>query len=301
MANTNQLAVKNETIDLVERRIQGFQQSGALHFPANYSPQNALKSAWLILQETLDTNKNPVLETCTRESIANALLDTVIQGLNPAKKQVYYIPYGTKLTAMRSYHGSMTVVMRQPGVTDFIAQVVYEGDEFEYSFVRGVKRVTKHAQKLQNIDTKKIVAAYATVIYDYGKTEYTEIMTMAQIRQSWAKTKMAKNSVQTDFPEEMAKRTVINRTAKLFINTSCDDDLVLDAFNASTDTEAQEEAFKREVKENANAKVLDVPYTEYEPVPEQQAGRVVDEDGEVHGHAVAQEPEQTMAAGRPPF
>ncbi|RXA82095.1 recombinase RecT, partial [Enterococcus hirae] len=50
---------------------------------------------------------------------------------------------------------------------------------------------------------------------------------------SKAKTK----SVQNDFPEEMAKRTVINRAAKPFINTSDDAELFSDAFNRTTEND----------------------------------------------------------------
>jgi recombination protein RecT len=38
-----------------------------------------------------------VLQACTRDSIANALLDMAVQGLNPAKKQGYFIAYGKQL------------------------------------------------------------------------------------------------------------------------------------------------------------------------------------------------------------
>ncbi len=45
-------------------------------------------------------------------------------------------------------------------------------------------------------------------------------MTKKQIDKSWSKAKT--KNVQNDFPEEMAKRTVINRAAKYLINTSND-------------------------------------------------------------------------------
>ena len=60
----NQLAiVKKDVIDTVANKIKGFQQSKELHLPENYSPENALKSAFLILQGTLDMSKKPVLES----------------------------------------------------------------------------------------------------------------------------------------------------------------------------------------------------------------------------------------------
>jgi len=81
----NELAIiKRDTVDVVADKVKQFQENGEVHFPANYSPENAMKSAWLTLQNTQDRNKKPALEVCTKDSIANALLDMVVQGLNPA-------------------------------------------------------------------------------------------------------------------------------------------------------------------------------------------------------------------------
>jgi len=57
-------------------------------------------------------------------------------------------------------------------------------------------------------------------------------MTKKQIDQSWSHAKTKK--VQQEFPEEMAKRTVLNRAAKFFINSSSDNDLLLGAVNETT-------------------------------------------------------------------
>ena len=72
--NEKTAIVKRETIDVVSERIRKFQETGEISFPENYSPENALKSAWLKLQETEDNNRRCVLESCSKESIANALL-----------------------------------------------------------------------------------------------------------------------------------------------------------------------------------------------------------------------------------
>ncbi|MGO0053923.1 recombinase RecT, partial [Streptococcus suis] len=39
------------------------------------------------------------------------------------------------------------------------------------------------------------------------------------------------------FPQEMAKRTVINRAAKQFFNTSDDSDILIEAVNRTTENE----------------------------------------------------------------
>ena len=63
-----------------------FITSGELRLPADYSPENAMKSAWLMLQETVDRDKKPALQVCTRESVYNALLGMAVQGLKPRQK-----------------------------------------------------------------------------------------------------------------------------------------------------------------------------------------------------------------------
>ena len=171
---------------------------------------------------------------------------------------------------MRSYFGTMAVTKRLNGVEDIFAQVIYEGDDFEFTIQKGTKKIVKHSQKLENIDINKIVGAYCTIIYGDGK-EFTEIMTKKQIDQAWSKTKMKSNSVQREFPEEMAKRTVINRTCKLFTNTSDDSDLLIESFNRSTEAEyagGPEEEAQHEIDENANTESIDIQPDEYEVLPE---------------------------------
>lgn len=267
--------VKKETVDMVEVKINQLQENGMIHFPKNYSASNALRSAWLILQETVDRDKKPVLEACTKTSIYNALLDTVIQGLSPAKKQVYYIAYGKQLQCTRSYFGTIATVKRLSGVEEVSAQVIYKDDEFEFEIQdNGYKKITKHFSKLGNIDNEKIVGAYAKILKN-GK-EYAEVMTMKEIRKSWTKSKMQKNKTHDDFTQEMAKRTVINRLSKWFFNVSDDSDLLIESVNRSTQSEYnnEEKEIKQEITENANTEELDfdsenVIDTDYEEVKEE--------------------------------
>lgn len=294
---SNQLAlVKKDTVDVVAARVREFQERGEIHFPANYSPENAMKSAWLILQNTLDREKRPVLEVCTKDSIANSLLDMVVQGLNPAKKQGYFIAYGKQLTFQRSYFGTMAVTKRVTGAKDIFAEVVYEGDEFEFEIFRGRKKVIKHKQTLSSISGGKIVAAYCTIILDDDR-EYTDIMTMDEIRQAWKKSKQnpeKDGSTHQEFPQEMAKRTVINRTCKSYMNTSDDSSLVMQHFNRQDEVVAEAEV-KAEIEANANSETIDV---EYEVVDDQKSSPIKSTTSE---QDTLFDEEPTMAAGGPGF
>ena len=251
----NELISKEKNItDNVLNKINTLKECRAIKIPANYSPENALKSAWLVLQTTVTGEKNgkkPVLEACTKDSIANALLDMVVQGLNPMKKQCYFIAYGNELKLSRSYMGTVAVAKTYAAVKKVDAFIIYEGDEFEFEIdaERGTRKIIKHKQSLDNFDQDKIKGAYAVVQFNDDMPNYIEIMSMNQIRKSWSKTKTG-GAVQKEFPEEMAKRTVISRACKMIINTS--DDAVLfedDEENAQNNNTA---GIDNEISEKAN-------------------------------------------------
>lgn len=260
MSKNNEIAiVKKDVVDVVQNKIQEFKQSGELKFPANYSPENAMKSAWLKLQTvTAKVGKDykPALEVCTKDSIANTLLDMVVQGLSPAKSQCYFIAYGGQLQLQRSYFGTMAVTKRLNDVKDIRSQVIYQDDIFEMEINNGVKTITKHVQNLMNIDVGKIIGAY-TVIEKTDGSVFTEIMNINQIKQAWRQSKQSYNifengtneikgdSVHGKFTDQMVLKTVINRACKTFANTSDDSDLLIESFNRSTENEFEEDAAKK--------------------------------------------------------
>ena len=237
MAKTENMqpqAVQKEITTQVLAKIKAFETTGELRIPADYSPENALKGAMLILEELKDRNKQPVLQVCTKTSIAQALLKMVVEGLSPLKRQGYFIPYGDELQWSRSYQGSIALAKRVANVKDVPANIIFEGDEFEFGInpATGYMHVIKHIQSLKNIDTTKIAGAYAIVNYKDGRSDLT-VMTMDQIRKAWNQgpTKGASPAHQ-NFTDEMAKKTVINRACKTPINSSTDAFLIEDEFEA---------------------------------------------------------------------
>jgi recombination protein RecT len=267
---SNQLAlVKKDTVDVVAAKVKEFQENGEIHFPTNYSPENAMKSAWLILQG-IKTGKNngykPALEVCTKDSIANSLLDMVVQGLNPAKKQGYFIVYGSQLTFQRSYFGTMAVTKRVSGAKSIDAAVIYEGDEVDYEMINGKITNLTHKQKFGNINKDKILGSYCTIILE-DNSIYTELMTIDELRKAWSKAQFwdkekeveQKGTTHEEFRQEMAKKTVINRACKKFLNSSDDGSLVFDHINRQDDVTAEAQ-LAEEVGENANKEIIDVEF-----------------------------------------
>lgn len=225
---TNELTQKQITSN-VATRIEAMKNEGLLIAP-NYSVSNALSSAYYALK---NSNSGNLLEKCTPESVYNALLDMVTQGLSPAKTQCYFVPYGSTVKLTRSYFGTMKVVKQLPEVKDIYAEVIYEGDKFQIKNENGRKVFVSHETDWMNADNP-IVGAYCIIEKIDGEKILT-VMTKKEIDKSWSKSR--NKAVQNEFPQEMAKRTVINRAAKQFFNTSDDNDLFVDAVNRTTENE----------------------------------------------------------------
>ncbi|HGD1285801.1 TPA: recombinase RecT [Streptococcus agalactiae] len=222
---SNELTQKQVTSN-VATRINQMKDSDGLMIAPKYSVSNALSSAYYALKNGNLLNKD-------QDSIYNALLDMVTQGLSPAKNQCYFVPYGNAVKLTRSYFGTMKVVKQLPEVKDIYAEVIYKGDEFKIKNENGRKVFVSHDTDWMNADNE-IVGAYC-IIEKEDSEKILTVMTKKEIDKSWSKAKT--KNVQNDFPQEMAKRTVINRAAKQFLNTSDDNDLFVDAVNRTTENE----------------------------------------------------------------
>lgn len=278
----NQLIKMQKGItEAVGKRIKTLEDEG-LALPEQYSAKNALSSAFFTLQKVYG------IEKATQESIANALLDMVTQGLSPAKTQCYFIVYGNELQMQRSYFGTVAALKRLSNVDKVKAEVIHEGDVFEIGSNEDMEMiVTKFEPKFENMN-KPIIGAFAMIKLASGEINYT-VMTKEEIDKSWQQSRNKNNKVQQNFGQEMAKRTVLNRAAKMFINTSDDSDLLTGAINNTTENEFEREepkeiqAQEKQANELINKALNKPEETKQEPVeePETDANdEVVIEDTE---------------------
>ena len=230
----NELIIKNMS-DQVFKLLNQYQSTGQISFPKDYNVENAIKSAYLTLLNTKDKASQNALDVCDQHSVVTALTDMAIQGLSPAKKQCYFIVRGKELTMMRSYFGSQTALKRLPGIKDVHATCIYKGDAIETGIKDGEEILIKHETKFENRDNE-IIGAYAVIEFEDGKKRYT-FMTKKEIDACWNKSSSKEHTVHKEFPQEMTKRTVINRACKSYVNTSLDSDVLIDAFNRTTENE----------------------------------------------------------------
>lgn len=256
--------IQNETTVKVLEHVQVLQEAGDLKLPENYAAGNQVKLAWLNLLEVTDKAGRPALEVCTKESIANSLLEMLVKGLSVAKKQCDFIVYGNKLTLQEEYHGTIAVARRVGGVVGVpTGNVIYDGDVFIYSIdpKTGRKVIEKHEQDFMNIDMNKIKGAYATIQLADGTT-HVEIMNINQIRQAWMQgATKGQSPAHKNFPDQMAIKTVISRGCKLFISSSDDSGLYkpLGDENIEETQQIKPDAKPKEVKKTLE--IQDVPHT----------------------------------------
>lgn len=207
-------------------RVKQMESLGDIKIPQDYSVENALKSANLYLLEATTKDNKPVMEACTKASIANSLLKMVTEGLSVAKNQGYFIAYGEKLTWTRSYFGSECLARRvDPEFGKVKPIIVYEGDEFEYEIdtTSGTKKVTKHIPSFENQSNDKIKGGYGVILSKDGQFMDTVIMTITEIRTAWNQgATKGQSPAHKNFTQEMAKKTIINNACKPYINTSDD-------------------------------------------------------------------------------
>jgi len=304
-APTNNLAViKKEIVDVVQSTVTKYVNAGELHLPADYSPGNALKSAFLILQDVKNRDNKPALECCTRNSIHNSLYNMVVQGLNPEKKQGYFIVYGTALIWQRSYFGSMALAKRlDQSIADIPAEVIYEGDTLKYKIIKGRRQISDHEQEFKPGAARQIVGAYALVIDHRGEVVKTELMTINQIHQSWRQSRqnpfddkgnLKAGSVHAKFPEDMCKRTVINKICKPIINSS-DDSTILSQSIRQTLDESDAAAAELDYRANANQDFIEIQADTKHPADETPIN--VTE----HGEVIPDGPPEPPAEELPPF
>lgn len=212
--------VDENKFEVILDKIVKLEETG-VQFPQNYSPENAARSAWLVLGETKAAGGKMALDVCTPASVANAVLKMVTLGLNPIKKQCYFIAYGEKLECMPSYLGAIATAKRF-GLKSMNANVIYEGDIFEFTInEKGRTLVTKHNQTLDSLK-KPIIGVYAVANME-DDTVDTTIMTMDDVKKAWNQGATNGNSpAHKNFPGEMAKKSAINRACKSIIATSDD-------------------------------------------------------------------------------
>ena len=159
---------------------------------------------------------NPKLAECTPQSFLAAMMTAAQLGMevNTPLGHAYLIPFRNhgvmECQFQLGYKGLLDLVYRSGDVSSIQAQVVYEGDEFDYSF--GLEPTLRHVPaKRDRGEATHVYAVFKTKDGGYG----FEVMSMEDVKahaRRYSKS-FGSGPWQTNF-EEMAKKTVLKRCLK---------------------------------------------------------------------------------------
>lgn len=218
---TKEVALRQNVGDQVITRVNSLCEVG-FKMPADYQYVNAIKASMLVLQELKDKNGKPALEVCTQASIASALFEMAVKGLDASRKTCYFIVRSDKLCMNESYFGKALQVKRIYPNFDPRPVVIHEGDEFVYEIdpKNGCKKLVKHTQNIENLD-KDFIGAYMYIpTADGGQDLY--IMSKKQILTAWSKSSSREQTTHKQFSEKMVGKTLVNSGCNMIINSTPD-------------------------------------------------------------------------------
>lgn len=189
----------------------------ALALPRHMSPDRMSRVMLTAMTQ------NPKLLDCTKESLLQCLMTLSQIGLEPDKRNAHLIPFEDKkkgitvCTLIVDYKGLVTLVRRSGEVSDIHADVICEGDEFEYSFGSGSKLTHKPALK----DRGDAKGFYSYVRLKDGSESF-EVLSLDEVLsvrdrsqgyQAFEKGFTKTNPWDSDF-REMGKKTAFKRHSK---------------------------------------------------------------------------------------
>ncbi len=158
-----------------------------------------------------EVRNSPKLADCNPMSILGAFIKSTQLGLEPgaALGHCYFVPFKSECTLVMGYRGMMELAYRSGRVQSIAARVIYQNDEFSYSF--GISDELSH--KPATDDRGSITGVYAIAKLVGGGIHF-EVLSMADIEKARKASKAGSSGPWRDHFEEMAKKTAIRRLFK---------------------------------------------------------------------------------------
>lgn len=178
-------------------------------------------------------NKSPQLLSCTPESKLKAVVNIALVGLtlNPVAKESYIVPrWNRQLGANEcclepSYVGLVKLLTDAGSVVSMIANVVYEGDNFEIDLANNQNPI-RHIRCLVSSRKGQIIGCYALATLPNGikQPEWMDIEELYAVRERSEsylahKAGKMKSCVWVSDEAEMMRKTVIRRIYKYLPRT----------------------------------------------------------------------------------
>ncbi len=164
--------------------------------------------------------KTPSLLECDRGSLYLAVLQAATLGLEPngALGHCYILPFREKgkqtktAMLMPGYQGYIELAYRSGLVRDIMAQVVLEGDEFDYEL--GSAPFIRHRLNEDNRGQSDEVRFAYMVANTLSGGKVIDVMTFSELEYNRSKSFAKDSPAWAQFPLEMYRKTVIRRGQK---------------------------------------------------------------------------------------
>lgn len=151
------------------------------------------------------------LSRCSTSSLVTCIVACAQLGIEPGDntQRAYLIPRGGECTLMIGYRGLIELAYRSGTIESIDAQVIYDGDEYQIDL--GTDPRVVHRPTLEN--RGEMVGVYAVIHVRGASVPIVEVMdlkTIDKIRRAAG----SRSPAWRDWPEEMAKKSVIKRPLK---------------------------------------------------------------------------------------
>jgi recombination protein RecT len=155
--------------------------------------------------------KNPKLLECNPRSFALAILQMAEFQLEPVMGHCYPVPYKQNVTMQLGYQGMIQLARNSGRIVNIWAEVVREGDDFEYTL--GTDRKITHVRK--SALGAKLLHAYACATYVNGGLDCVVLSAdEVEARRKVSKSASFGDSPWKNWPEEMWKKTAVRALYK---------------------------------------------------------------------------------------
>lgn len=159
-------------------------------------------------------NKTPKLAQCTQESFFAALMTCSQLGLEPDGRLAHLIPYGNQCQLIVDYKGLVDLAYRSKQVLSIHADVIYEGDEFEYDLGQVRKHTPWWCRRDKDRPESQGARIGAYCIVRMIDAEKHEVMSVDDVDAIKKRSKSSSSGPWVTDYNEMAKKTVFKRASK---------------------------------------------------------------------------------------
>ena len=189
--------------------LSGMKAQIAQALPRHMTPDRMIQMATTIIA------KNPKIAECTAASLMGAVMQASLLGFQPieALGECYFVPYAGKVQFQVGYKGYISLARRSDQIKMIYAEVVHEGDDFEYEL--GLEPKLHHVPGLDN-EGNKMTHVYAVAHYTNGGYSFMVLTrnTVERLRmRNPMQSSKATGAWATDY-EAMAKAKAIKQLSK---------------------------------------------------------------------------------------